>query len=131
MKKIYELLHSVVTKQTLYFVKYITFLIIVTVLLLEKNSVILYSGVTYLAGVAFDSVAISKKLSVNQKNKLYIVETIIMSVSIASSIAITLLKLSGYTNIPFGRELLNAALIVTTPHPLIEGLIKIQEEENV
>lgn len=132
MKNIYELMHSVVTKQTLYFIKYITFLIIVIVLLLEENSVILYSALTYLAGIAFDSIANSKQLSVNPKNKLYIVETIIMSVCIISSIAIIILKISAHTNLPYGREILNIALIITTPHPLIEGLIKIQEsEENI
>lgn len=130
MKNIYELINSIVTKQTLYFVKYITFLIIVIVLLLEENSLILYSALTYLAGIAFDSIAISKQLSTNIKNKLYVVETIIMSVCIISSIAIIVLKFSGHTNLPYGREVLNLVLIVTTPHPLIEGLIKIQESEG-
>lgn len=127
MKNIFTLIHSISTKQTLYFVKYITFFIIVAVLLLESNSIILYSALTYLAGVAFDTIAIKKQISENVNNKLYIMENIIMVICIISIIAIVILKISGHTNIPFGREVLNIILIVTTPHPLIEGLIKCQE----
>ncbi|KAI4445103.1 hypothetical protein C823_007610 [Eubacterium plexicaudatum ASF492] len=131
MKNIFELVHSVSTKQTLYFVKYITFILIVIVLLLEGNSVILYSALTYLAGIAFDTVANTKQMSEDVNNKLYIIENIIMVICILSVIAIVILKVSGHTNIPFGREILNAILIVTTPHPLIEGLIKCQESEGI
>lgn len=131
MKNILKLIHSISTKQTLYFVKYITFIIIVIVLLLESNSVILYSALTYLAGVTFDTVAIIKQMSENVNNKLYIIENIIMVICIISIIAIVILKISGHINIPFGREILNVILIVTTPHPLIEGLIKCQESEGI
>lgn len=131
MKNIFKLIHSISTKQTLYFVKYITFIIIVIVLLLESNSVILYSALTYLAGVTFDTVAIIKQMSENVNNKLYIIENIIMVICIISIIAIVILKISGHINIPFGREILNVILIVTTPHPLIEGLIKCQESEGI
>lgn len=131
MKNIFKLIHSISTKQTLYFVKYITFIIIVIVLLLESNSVVLYSALTYLAGIAFDTVAITKQMSENVDNKLYIIENIIMVICIISIIAIVILKISGHTNILFGREVLNAILIVTTPHPLIEGLIKCQESEDI
>lgn len=130
MKNIFTLIHSISTKQTLYFVKYITFIIIVIVLLLESNSVILYSALTYLAGITFDTVANTKQMSENVNNKLYIIENIIMVICIISIIAIVILKISGHTNIPFGREILNTILIVTTPHPLIEGLIKSQESES-
>lgn len=130
MKNIFTLIHSVSTKQTLYFVKYITFIIIVAVLLLESNSVILYSALTYLAGIAFDTIAIKKQISENVNNKLYIIENIIMVVCIISIITIVILKISGHTNIPFGRDIINIVLIITTPHPLIEGLIKCQESED-
>lgn len=127
MKSIFTLIHSISTKQTLYFVKYITFFIIVSVLLLESNSVILYSALTYLAGIAFDTIAIKKQISEDVNNKLYIIENIIMVVCISFIVTIVILKISGHTNIPFGREILNIVLIITTPHPLIEGLIKCQE----
>lgn len=130
MKNIFKLIHSISTQQTLYFVKYITFIIIAIVLLLESNSVILYSTLTYLAGVTFDTVAITKQMSENVNNKLYIIENIIMIICIISIIAIVILKISGHTNIPFGREVINAILIVTTPHSLIEGLIKCQESDG-
>lgn len=130
MKNIFTLIHSVSTKQTLYFVKYITFLIIVAVLLLESNSVILYSALTYLAGISFDTIAIKKQISDNVNNKLYVIENFIMIVCIISIIAIVILKFSGHTDIPYGRNILNIALIVTTPHPLIEGLIKCQESDG-
>lgn len=130
MKNIFTLIHSVSTKQTLYFVKYITFFIIVAVLLLESNSVILYSALTYLAGIAFDTIAIKAKISNNVNNKLYIMENTIMIVCIVSIVAIVILKFSGHTNIPYGRTILNIVLIVTTPHSLIEGLIKCQEGED-
>lgn len=127
MKNIFKLIHSVSTKQTLYFIKYITFIIIVIVLLLETNSVILYSSLTYLVGISFDTIAIKKQISINVNNKLYLLENIIMVICIISIITIIILKISGHTNIPYGREFLNIVLILTTPHPLIEGLIKIQE----
>lgn len=127
MKNIFTLIHSISTKQILYFVKYITFFIIVAVLLLESNYVILYSALTYLAGIAFDTIAIKKQISENVNNKLYIIENIIMIVCIISIVTIVILKISGHINIPFGREILNIVLIITTPHPLIEGLIKCQE----
>ena len=130
MKSIFTLIHSISTKQTLYFVKYITFFIIVAVLLLESNSVILYSALTYLAGIAFDTIGIKKQISENVNNKLYIIENIIMVVCIISIVTIVILKISGHTNIPFGRDSLNIVLIITTPHPLIEGLIKCQESGN-
>lgn len=130
MKNIFTLIHSVSTKQTLYFVKYITFLIIVAVLLLESNSVILYSALTYLAGISFDTIAIKKQISDNVNNKLYVIENFIMIVCIISIIAIVILKFSGHTDIPYGRNILNIVLIVTTPHPLIEGLIKCQESDG-
>lgn len=130
MKSIFTLIHSVSTKQTLYFVKYITFFIIAAVLLLESNSIILYSALTYLAGITFDTFAIKKQISENVNNKLYIIENIIMVICIISIVAIVILKISGHTNIPFGREVLNIVLIITTPHPLIEGLIKYQESED-
>lgn len=127
MKNIFTLIHSISTKQTLYFAKYITFFIIVAVLLLESNSVILYSALTYLVGIAFDTIAIKKQISENVNNKLYIIENIIMIVCIISIVTIVILKISGHTNIPFGKDILNIVLIITTPHPLIEGLIKCQE----
>lgn len=130
MKNIFKLIHSISTKQTLYFVKYITFFIIVAVLLLENNSVILYSSLTYLIGIAFDTIAIKKQISTSANNKLYIIETIIMIICIVSIIAIIIFKFSGDTNIPYGRIYLNIVLIITTPHPLIEGLIKCQESED-
>lgn len=130
MKNIFILIHSISTKQTLYFVKYITFFIIVAVLLLESNSVILYSALTYLAGIAFDTIALKKQISENVNNKLYIIENIIMVICIISIIAIVILKISGHTDMLFGREILNIVLIITTPHPLIEGLIKCQESED-
>lgn len=130
MKNIFTLIHSILTKQTLYFVKYITFFIIVAVLLLESNSVILYSALTYLVGIAFDTIAIKKQISENVNNKLYIIENIIMVVCIISIATIVILKISGHTAIPYGRSVLNIILIITTPHPLIEGLIKCQESEG-
>ena len=131
MKSIFTLIHSISTKQTLYFVKYITFFIIVAVLLFESNSIILYSALTYLAGVAFDTIALKKQISENVNNKLYIIENIIMIICVISIIAIVILKISGHTDVPFGRENLNIVLIITTPHPLIEGLIKCQESGDV
>lgn len=131
MKSIFTLIHSISTKQTLYFVKYITFFIIVAVLLFESNSIILYSALTYLAGVAFDTIALKKQISENVNNKLYIIENIIMIICVISIIAIVILKISGHTDVPFGRESLNIVLIITTPHPLIEGLIKCQESGDV
>lgn len=130
MRSIFTLIHSISTKQTLYFVKYITFFIIVAVLLLENNSVILYSTLTYLVGITFDTFVIKKEISLNVNNKLYIIENIIMIVCIISIIAIVILKISGHTDIPFGREVLNIVLITTTPHPLVEGAIKCQESED-
>lgn len=127
MKNIFTLIHSISTKQTLYFVKYITFFIIVAVLLLESNSIILYSALTYLAGITFDTIALKKQISENVNNKLYIIENAIMIICIVSIVAIVILKISGHTNVPFGRDILNIVLIITTPHPLIEGLIKCQE----
>lgn len=129
MKNIFTLIYSVLNKQTLSFVKYITFLIIVGVLFFESNSVILYSALTYLAGIAFDSIAIKKQIcdDVNN-NKLYIIENFIMIVCIISIVAIVILKFSGHNDIPYGRNILNIILIITTPQPLIEGLIKCQED---
>lgn len=130
MKKIYKLIHSISTKQTLYLIKYITFLIIVVVLLLENNEVFLYSSLTYLIGIVFDIISINKQLSSNVNNKLYIIETIIMIVSIVAIVTVIILKFSGHINIVYGRPPLNIILILTTPHPLIEGLIKLQESEG-
>lgn len=130
MKKVYRLIHSISTKQTLYLVKYITFLVIVAVLLLENNSVILYSSLTYFIGIVFDCLSIKKQLGSNVNNKLYTMETFIMTICIFSIVVMVFLKFSGHTDIPYGREGLNIILILTTPHPLIEGLIKLQESEG-
>lgn len=54
-----------------------------------------------------------------------------MIICIVSMIAIIILKFSGHTNIIFGREGLNIVLILTTPHPLVEGIIKAQEDNEV
>ena len=131
MRKIYRLLHSISTKQTLHLVKYITFFIIVAVLLLESNEVILYSSLTYLIGIVFDIISINKQLSSNVNNKLYIIETSIMIISIATIITIIFLNFSGHISMPYGRIVINIVLILTTPHPLIEGLIKLQESEGI
>ena len=53
-----------------------------------------------------------------------------MVICIIYIIAIVILKISGHTDMLFGREILNIVLIITTPHPLIEGLIKCQESED-
>ena len=130
MKRIYKLIHSISTKQTLYLVKYITFFVIVAVLLLESNTAIGYSSLTYLIGIMFDTLSINKQLSSSVNNKLYAIETTIMTICIVTTVAIIFLKFSGHTNIPYGRHVLNIVLILTTPHPLIEGLIKLRESEG-
>lgn len=130
MEKIYKLMHAISTKQTLYLVKYVTFFIIVAVMLLENDEVFLYSALTYLVGIIFDIVSINKQLSTNVKNKLYIIENVIMIACIVTVVAIVILKFSGYFNLAYGRGILNVVLIVTTPHPFVEGLIKLEESES-
>lgn len=106
------------------FVKFFFFAVLVTNILLEENNnIIIFPTITYFMSLAFDSIHI---LGVEYGDSIggTMVSSLHKIIFIGCIVAILALVFKDYMHlerIPNKRVVLNLMLIISMPHPLIEG----------
>ena len=93
------------------------------ILLEENNSIVLFPAITYLMSLTFDSIQILKKEYGDSigGSCIYFMHRVIFLSGIAAILALILQDYMHLSVIPYKRMVLNIVIIISIPHPLIEG----------
>ena len=93
------------------------------ILLEENNSIVLFPAITYLMSLTFDSIQILKKEYVDSigGSCIYLMHRVIFLSGIAAILALIFQDYMHLSVIPYKRMVLNIVIIISIPHPLIEG----------
>lgn len=93
------------------------------ILLEENNSLVLFPAITYLMSLTFDSIQILKKEYGDSicGSCIYFMHRVIFLSGIAAILALVFQDYMHLSIIPYKRMMLNIVIIISIPHPLIEG----------
>ena len=105
-------------------VKFFFFAVLAANILLEKsNSIVIFPAITYLMSLTFDSIQILKKEYGDSGvgSVIYFVHRVIFVSGIVTILALVFQDFMHLSVVPYKRVALNAVIIISIPHPLIEG----------